>query len=152
MTQPGAAFLAGERPDDVAIYLSEAAADDLEKLASVGERVDGGVRIVVDGERGRNAFRAATGVEAMAFAKEAMGTDGDVAPDLAGGTCPEADAGEDTDGDHATRFVFAFAEAQNEEVGGIYAEGDVIHAYAQCACGTAYADKWVAEESAGESS
>ena len=30
-----------------------------------------------------------------------------------------------------------------EAVGDIYAEGDVIHAYAACECGTTYSDKWV---------
>jgi hypothetical protein len=31
-------------------------------------------------------------------------------------------------------------------VGGVYAEGDVVHAYAQCACGTAYSDRWVVDD------
>ena len=47
---------------------------------------------------------------------------------------------------HDTRFVFAFAEEQNEEVEGLYNEGDVIHAYVQCTCGTAYSEKWLAGE------
>ena len=163
---PREAFLAGERTDDVVLYLAESAVDALETLARVGERVEGsdgdeaseggadgeggddadgggepGVVIVADGERGRNAFRSATGVDAMAFAQEAMEIEGLVDSDLTGGTCPDTPEG----GDHGTRFIFAFAEAQNEAVGGIYAEGDVIHAYAQCACGVAYSDRWVVE-------
>jgi hypothetical protein len=31
-------------------------------------------------------------------------------------------------------------------VGDIYAEGDVIHGYVSCSCGTAYSDKWVVGE------
>ena len=142
MTTAGAEFLAGDRPDDVAIFLADTAVDSPETLASVGEPVDGGVLIVVEGDRGRDAFRAATGVDAMAFAKEAMATDGTVAPDLSNGSCPESR----DDSAHDLRFVFAFAEERNEEVGGIYAEGDVIHAYAQCGCGTAYSDTWVVGE------
>lgn len=42
--------------------------------------------------------------------------------------------------------MFAFAEEQNGEVGGLYAEGEVIHAYVACTCGQRYSDKWVADE------
>ncbi|QFU82528.1 DUF5807 family protein [Natronorubrum aibiense] len=130
-------FLAGDRPDDVALFLADSYVSD-DRLAEFGEAVDDGVVIVVDGERGRNAFQAATGMEAMQFAKSAMDLEGIVDADLAGGTCPETPG----DGDHEVQFIFAFAEEQNEDVGGIYAEGDVIHAYAQCTCGTAYSDRW----------
>ncbi|MFT4958510.1 MAG: hypothetical protein ACI9EZ_001840 [Halobacteriales archaeon] len=136
-------FLAGDRPDDVALYLSNGFVDDVEQLADYGESVDDGVIIIVDGESGRNAFQRATGNDAMAFAKRAMGTEGTVRPDLSGGECP-AVAEDETPADHETTFVFAFSEEQNEEVGGLYAEGDVLHAYAQCNCGTAYTQKWVA--------
>lgn len=134
-------FLAGERTDDVALFLSASFVED-DRLERFGERVDGGTLLVVDGERGRNAFQAATGVDAMEFAGAAMGLEGIIDGDLAGGTCPD----EPGDGEHEAQFVFAFAEAQNEEVGGIYAEGDVIHAYAMCRCGTAYSDRWVVDE------
>ena len=137
MTDPRAQFLAGERPDDVALFLADSYVSD-DRLEQFGDRVDDGVVIVVDGERGRNAFQAATGTGAMEFAKSAMGREGGIDDDLAGGTCPDAAEG----GDHAVQFVFAFAEEQNEDVGGIYAEGDVVHAYAQCTCGTAYSDRW----------
>jgi hypothetical protein len=135
------AFLAGERPEDVAFFLAEDAVDDLGKLEDYGESVPGGIVIVVDGDDGRNAFQAATGKDPMAFAKQAMAEEGVVSPSLTGGTCPEGEGP-----DHGTRFVFAFAEEENEEVGGLYGEGDVIHAYAQCECGTAYSQKWVAGE------
>lgn len=142
MTSDREEFLAGDRPDDVAIFIADDAIDDETKLEDYGERVADGTLLVVEGERGRNAFLAATGVDAMAFAKEAMGTEGEIARDLTDGTCPESD---DETG-HDLRFVFAFAEEQNEDIGGIYAEGDVIHAYARCDCGTAYSEKWVVEE------
>ncbi|WP_132058947.1 DUF5807 family protein [Halorussus amylolyticus] len=129
-------FLAGDRPDDVALYLADSFVEG-DGLAKHGEDTDRGVVLVVEGEQGRSVFQTATGMDAMGFAKRAMGTDGDIDRDLAGGTCP------DCDGD--PEFIFAFAEAENEEVGGLYAEGDVIHAYAYCDCGTAYADKWVAD-------
>lgn len=133
------AFLAGERPDDVAIYLAEGVVDDPDALAGYGERLEDGVLLVVPGESGRNAFSTATGKDAMAFAKEAMGEEGEIDADLTGGSCPAC-------GDDEVRIVFAFAEEPNEEVGGIYAEGTVIHAYAQCACGTAFSQRWVAGE------
>ncbi|MFB6164131.1 MAG: DUF5807 family protein [Haloarculaceae archaeon] len=155
-------FLAGERPDDVLIFFSEAAVEGMERLASVGEAVDDGVVLVLDGEEGRAAFQRATGVDPMQLAGSAMHNEGYVDPGCTGGGCPDSAArsaaerssgeqGETRDesddaGEHWPRFIFAFAEEQNEEVGDIYAEGDVIHAYALCECGTAYSQKWVAGE------
>ena len=156
MTDAREEFLAGERPDDVALYLWDDYVSD-ERLERYGERVEGGVLIVVDGESGRNAFEAATGMEAMAFAGTAMQTEGEVHGDLEGGVCPNAGGGDDgadddesdDDDEHRAQFVFAFAEEANEEVGGIYAEGPVIHAYVQCTCGTAYSDRWTVDERSG---
>ena len=130
-------FLAGELPEDIALYLADSFVDDLGRLEKYGERVADGIVVVVDGDSGRNAFTAATGADAMNFAKEAMGTEGTIAPNLTAGDCPECDDGK-------VEYVFAFAEEQNEEVGGLYEEGDVIHAYARCDCGAAYSQKWVA--------
>jgi len=76
---------------------------------------------------------------AMEFAKTAMGAEGEIARLLDDGACPFTE--ENPDDDHEIRFIFAFAEAQNEEVGGLYAEGDVIHAYAHCTCGESYSHK-----------
>ncbi|MFB6101515.1 MAG: DUF5807 family protein [Haloplanus sp.] len=129
------AFLAGDRLDHVALFLTDDYLDDEGALAARGTDVAGGVVLVVPGEKGRQLFSAGTGMDAMAFAKEAMATDGDIDRDLTGGTCPDCGAG--------AAFVLAFAEAQNEEVGGIYAEGDVIHAYAACPDGTAFSDRWI---------
>jgi len=131
-------FLAGERLEDVALFLAEDQLDEAGKLADAGEEVDGGVVLVRPGEQGRKLFSAGTGQDAMEFAKEAMGEGGSIDADLAGGQCPAGD------GDaHQVQYVFAFAEAENHEVGGMYAEGDVIHAYAKCACGESYSEKWV---------
>ncbi|MFW5965855.1 MAG: DUF5807 family protein [Halodesulfurarchaeum sp.] len=135
-------FLAGEKPQHVAAYFSARSLSDAETLAEqpYAEAVGDGVRIVVPAEAGRAAFESASGIDPMDFAGEAMGTDGTIVADLTGGTCPDADAG----GDHEVEIVFAFAEEQNESVDGIYAEGDVIHAYAKCSCGLLFSDKWVA--------
>jgi hypothetical protein len=133
-------FLAGERPDEVALYVADEHADP--SLRSRGLETGGGVLLVLPGERGRSAFEAGTGVQAMTFAGQAMGRDGRVADTLDDGECPEAGDGED----HAVRFLLAFAEEQNEAVGGQYADGDVVHAYAQCTCGVAYSDRWVVGE------
>jgi hypothetical protein len=129
-----AAFLAGERLDDVALFLSDAYLDDEGTLAELGDRVDGGIVLVLDGAQGRELFAKATGVGAMQFAKRAMETDGHVDRDLAGGDPPDGSA---------VAFVLAFAEAQNEAVGGLYAEGDVVHAYAQTVDGNPFSDRWV---------
>ncbi|SMO84705.1 DUF5807 family protein [Halorubrum cibi] len=141
-------FLAGDRLDDVVFYLSDAFLDDDSRLREVGTETDDGVRLVLDGETGRSAFQAGTGMGAMEFAKEAMANEGEIDRSLDGGECPFAgdDAETDAEGDdedHAVRFVFAFAEGENPEVGGLYAEGDVIHAYAHCTCGESYSHKWV---------
>ncbi|ELZ01500.1 hypothetical protein C482_06989 [Natrialba chahannaoensis JCM 10990] len=159
MSTPREEFLAGERPDDIALFLAESYVSD-DRLESFGESVEDGVLIIVDGDRGRNAFEAATDSQAMEFAQSAMGLEGLIDSDLAGGRCPERPAGDATsDGDacgegdnhdhnhdhdheHNIQYVFAFAEEQNEDVGGIYADGDVVHAYAQCSCGTAFSDRW----------
>lgn len=133
------AFLAGERPEDVHIYLHEDAVSNVEALEEYGERVVGGIVLVMDGERARSVFQRATGIDPMGLAQEAMGTEGEVGADCTGGTCPAG-----ADDTHSPQFIFAFAEEQNEDVGGLYAEGDVIHAYVACTCGERYSDKWVA--------
>ena len=138
-------FLAGERLEDVALFLADDQLDEAGKLADAGEAVDGGVVLVRPGEQGRKLFDAGTGQDAMQFAKEAMGEGGSVDADLAGGECPAGD-GET----HEVQYVFAFAEAENPEVGGLYADGDVIHAYAKCACGESYSEKWVVGSRSGE--
>ncbi|EMA43240.1 DUF5807 family protein [Halococcus saccharolyticus] len=148
-------FLAGDRPDDVLLFIAESAVSDLGTLAQHGEQVERGVVLILEAERGRSAFEGATGVDPMTLASSAMNSEGDLDLDAFEGECPEADAnGEDSADEaddaateeHAPRFVFGFAEERNEEAGGIYAEGDVIHAYAVCECGTAYSDRWVAGE------
>jgi hypothetical protein len=137
-----AEYLAGERLDDVALYLTHEYLDSQGKLPNMGEEVENGYILVVPGDDGRRAFAAGTGMDAMEFAQTAMGNDGDIDRDLSGGVCPDADPGEN----HEAKFIFSFAEAQNEEVGGIYEEGDVVHAYAKCTCGTTYSDRWVVDD------
>jgi hypothetical protein len=141
------AYLAGDRTDHVALYLSDSYVSDVDSLADRDDahRVDdGGVVLVVDGDAGRSVFQKLTGMEAMEFGSTAMQTPGHVDGDLAAGDCPDAADGPGED--HHVEFAFSFAEAQNEEVGGLYSEGDVVHAYAYCSCGTAYSDKWLAGE------
>jgi hypothetical protein len=135
-------FLAGERPDDVHIFVSTDAVSDPDRLADTnhGEKVRDGVVLVLDGERGRAAFESAVGIDPMALARDAMGTEGEVHESCTDATCPNAGDG-DT---HSPRFTFAFAEEQSADAGGLYAEGDVIHCYVACACGLNYSDKWVA--------
>jgi hypothetical protein len=161
------AFLRGDRPDDVLIYLHEEGVGSVEDLLDIGTRVQDGVVLVLPGEEGKAAFESATGLDPMDFAGTAMETDGRVDADCTGGDCPAAGEPPDEDGespgvsteasddgqsgeqgDHHLKFVFAFAEAQNEAVGGLYAEGDVVHAYAACACGTTFSDRWVTEKRA----
>ncbi|MDH5020618.1 DUF5807 family protein [Halobacterium rubrum] len=140
------AYLAGDRTDHVALYLADSYVSDVDTLAdrADAERAGDGVVLVVDGEAGRSVFEKLTGMQAMEFGSTAMQTPGDVDADLVGGDCPNA---ADSPGeDHDVQFAFSFAEEQNEEVGGLYAEGDVVHAYVYCSCGTAYSDKWVAGE------
>ena len=132
-------FLAGNRPDDILIYLHEEGVGSIDDLAEIGVRVEDGVVLVLPGEQGRSAFQRATGLDAMDFAGMAMDTDGVIAADCTGGECPD----EDGSGDHYVKFVFAFVEEQNDAVGGLYAEGDVCHGYAACACGTTYSEKSV---------
>jgi hypothetical protein len=133
-------FLAGDRPDDVAIYFADEHLENREALADHAEAVEGGLVLVVPGDRGRDVFAKAVGADAMNFARTAMGREGSIDPGLGGGTCPEGNGTE-----HRARFVFAFAEEENEEAGGLYAEGDVIHAYARCSCDASYSDRWVAD-------
>jgi len=138
-----AAFLAGDRPEDVLVYLSDDAVSNPDALGEYGDRIGDGIVLVLAGEKARSVFQSVAGIDPMAFAREAMDTDGTIHPDCTGGACP-ADGSNGEGSNHRARFVFAFAEAQNEEVGGLYAEGDVIHAYAACECGEYYSEKWVA--------
>ena len=136
-------FLAGERPEDVAFFLHEDSVSNLDALDDHAETVENGVVLVLPGEKGRSAFQSVVGMDPMGLAQQAMDTPGNVDHGLTGGSCPAAE--DDPEAEHAVQFVFAFAESQNEDVGGIYAEGDVIHAYAVCTCGETYSEKWVAE-------
>ncbi len=135
-------FLRGERPDDILIYLHEEGIESMDSLAEIGVRVDDGIVLVLPGEEGRAAFQRATGLDAMDFAGMAMDTDGEIDADCTGGSCPDSDGS----GEHYAKFVFAFVEEQNEAVGGIYADGDVRHGYAACACGTTYSEKSVLKD------
>lgn len=132
------AFLAGERPSDIHIFLHEDSVSNSEALEAHGERVADGIVLVMDGDQARSVFQQATGIDPMALAQDAMKEDGSVTEDCTAATCPDG-------AEHAPKFIFAFAEEQNEEVGGIYADGPVIHAYVACECGTRYSDKWVVE-------
>lgn len=141
-----ASFRRGERPDDVCIYLHEEGVGNVEALSELGLRSDEGVLLVLPGEEGRAAFQRATSLDPMDFAGTAMDTEGRIDGDLTSGVCPNADAEAD---EHYVKFVFAFAEERHPEMDGLYAEGDVIHAYAACACGTTYSDRWVADGDGG---
>lgn len=133
------AFLAGDRPEDVLVFLHEEAVGDPDALGGLATAVEEGLVAVLPGGEGRAAFERAVGLDPMDFAGTAMRTDGEVDRDCTGGVCPN-----DESGTHRVRFLFAFAEERNEAVGGLYAEGDVVHAYAACDCGTTYSDRWVA--------
>lgn len=135
-------FLAGERHDDVALFLTHEYLDSQGKLPNLGEEVENGYVLVVDGDDGRSAFAAGTGMDPMEFSRTAMEEKGHVDRDLGGGECPDRDAEEN----HQAEFIFAFSEERNEEVGGLYARGEVVHAYAHCACGANYSDRWVVGE------
>ena len=50
------AFLAGDRPDDILIYLHETALGSVEDLLEVGIRVEDGVVLVLPGDNGQAAF------------------------------------------------------------------------------------------------
>jgi len=139
-----AEFLAGERLDDVLFFLHEDAVSNPDAFADYAETVDDGHVLVLPGDNGRSAFQSATGIDPMGLAQQAMKTEGVVHDDLTDANCPVAE--EEPEENHTTKLIFAFAEAQNEAVGDIYAEGDVVHAYAVCTCGERYSDKWVVEE------
>ena len=146
-------FLAGESPEEVLVYLAESGVSNIEALADRGEEVQSGVVLVLDAEHGRRVAERAIGTDPMDLASAAMDTEGEIDLEAPRGACPATHDGAGSgsgehlgaDGeDHTLRYAFAFAEERNAEVGGIYAEGDVIHAYGVCDCGTAYSDRWVA--------
>ena len=132
------AFVAGERPDDVAVFAADSVVDDDDAFVDRAMPLGDGHLLVVSGDRGRAVFDRAASEPVMAFAREAGRTEGRVDRDLAGADCPDADGG-----DHAVAVLFAFCEPRNPEVGGRYAEGDVLHAYVECVCGRRYSDRWV---------
>lgn len=127
-----AAFLRGDRPDDVAIFVADDYTDTT-ALAERGERVDGGVLLVLPGPDGRAVFERLTDLEPMQFAREAGRTEGQIHEDLSGGTCPES-------AEHTVQFILAFVQSETPSAGGKYAEGDVLHGYAACECGTAFSE------------
>jgi hypothetical protein len=132
-------FLAGKRPSDIHIFLHDDSVSNAEALKAHGEVVENGIVLLMDGDQAREVFQQATGIDPMALAQEAMKRDGEVSEECTDATCPDGE-------DHIPKFIFSFAEEQNEEVGGLYADGPVIHAYVACDCGTRYSDKWVIDE------
>lgn len=143
---PYEAFRSGDRPDHVFIFLSESAIEDAPTTPGTGEELDGGRGYVLRGTAGRTAFADATRTDVMAFARAAMDAEGTIEPTLERGTCPAC-------GSSSTPiYLFAFAEEQNEAVGGRYAEGAVVHAYARCPCGTDYSDRWVVDSDPADAS
>ncbi|MFC6725952.1 DUF5807 family protein [Halobium palmae] len=76
-------FLAGERLEEVALFLTHDYLDDEGKIANYGEDVEDGVVLVVPGDDGRGMFAAGTGMDAMEFAQSAMGDAGEIHADLA---------------------------------------------------------------------
>lgn len=151
---PREAFLAGERPDDVAIYLSESGLRNADALADRAEDVEDGYVLVLTGERGREVFSVVAGEPPMEFAGAASEREGVVDRDLTGGDCPDDGAGAETggaDGEaggsaHEPRFLLAFVQEETEGAGERYEEGDVVHAYVRCDCGAAYSDRWLVGE------
>ncbi|MFB6353003.1 MAG: DUF5807 family protein [Halobacteriales archaeon] len=140
-------FLAGRAPDYVAIVLANDRIDDPQALEPHAEPIDGALALVLGGADGRSAFQRATGQDPMAFARAAGDRDGRVARDLSGGDCPATGDGADAASSaHRPQVILSFVEAENEAVGGLYAEGPVVHAYVECACGARYSDKWVVDE------
>jgi len=136
-------YLAGERTDDIVLFVADSEGDT-DTLGEYGEVVEDGVVLVLPAEQGRDACKRATGIDPMEFAGKAMNNDGDVDRDLTGGTCPRTESAPDEV--HEAEFLFSFAEDQNEEVGGVYSQGDIVHAYVSCSCGKAYSDRWVVGE------
>ncbi|MWG34946.1 DUF5807 family protein [Halomarina oriensis] len=139
-------YLAGERTDDILLYIADGETDT-DGLGEYGEVVEDGVVLVMPGEQGRDACKRATGIDPMEFAGTAMSNSGAVDRDLTGGACPRAESAPEEA--HDAEFLFSFAEEQNEEVGGVYSEGDIVHAYVSCTCGMAYSDRWVVDSEAG---
>lgn len=129
-----AAFVRGDRPDDVAVYFADEYADT-DSLANRGQRVDGGVAVVLAGAKGRHLFERITGLEAMAFARATGDRSGSIAAGLTAAQCPAG-----TGPDHGLQFLLAFVQPRTPEAGGRYAEGDVLHAYAACRCGTTFSE------------
>lgn len=136
---PYRAFIAGERPDDVCVFISATAPDRGVDFPVEGIPVNGGTVYVIEGERGQTLFSMATGEDIMTLARHAMRNEGAIGPNLTAGTCPVCGR------TGHPLALFAFAEEQNEAVGGLYAEGNVVHAYAMCSCGESYSDRWVAD-------
>lgn len=129
------AFRDGKRPDDIAFYVADAIVDQPERLKSVGTAVGDGTIFVLPGSKGRDVFKQTTGEAAMEFAGQAMKHSGDIAATLDAGHCPACEQ-------DAVELVLAFVEQAHPEVGGRYADGPVLHAYARCGCGEYYSDSW----------
>ena len=138
------AFLAGERPDDVAFFLHEDTVENIGALDDYAESVEDGIILVLPGDQGRDAFQKAAGLDPMALSQRAAKTDGTIDPDLTGGICPAAE--DEPEENHTAKVVFSFVQEQTPEADGIYTEGDVIHGYAVCTCGEAYSQKWLVGE------
>lgn len=135
MSDSLAAFTAGDRPADIAVYVADSVVDRPDRLGAVGTRVADGTVIVLPGDKGKAVFERTIGESAMDFAGRAMQHSGVITRTLDGGQCPDCSA-------DAVELLLAFVEEAHPEVGGRYADGPVLHAYARCRCGTHYSDSW----------
>ncbi|MFB6254969.1 MAG: DUF5807 family protein [Halobacteriaceae archaeon] len=132
-------FLAGNRPNDIALYFANSFLDNPENLSDYGVSVANGVILIVDGSTGRSIFNEVTGMQPMQFAQRAMQTSGSIESSLTSAECPNSTASNN----HFIKFLFAFVEEEKNNIDGIYDQGDVMHVYAFCSCDTAFSDRWV---------
>ncbi len=136
-------FLAGERPEDVLFFLHEDAVSNPGALAEYADEVEDGHVLVLPGDDGRSAFQSATGID------DGTGSAGDGnrgrhrrRPDRRGLSDRRGGAGERPHDPIRLRLRRGTERGRRR----LYAEGDVVHAYAVCACGERYSDKWVVGE------
>ncbi|WP_254280489.1 DUF5807 family protein [Haloarcula marina] len=134
-------FIAGNRPGHIMLFQHENATSLPDDASKVAKNAAEGKMIIQPAVMARDLIDKVLVPNISQFTELSQKRQGNIEPYLTSGDCPEANSNHDED--HIIEQLFAFVQPKHNSLGGIYADGDVMHAYARCSCQVHYSDRWV---------
>lgn len=135
-------FIAGEKPKHILLYHGIGAGKLPDQAAKLAHDIEDGHVMVLPAAMAQEIADKVLIPDLSTFSERSRERGGAIESFLTAGTCPEA---MDNGKGHTLEQIFAFVQPKDELLGGIYAKGDVMHAYALCSCQTYYSDRWVVD-------